>query len=51
MVTTVLELCGAVLLIVALALFLATWNIPAAIAAAGAALIALSALITWRAKR
>ncbi|WP_168404742.1 hypothetical protein [Arthrobacter silvisoli] len=40
--TTILDLLGALLLIVALGLAVAAWSVPAALAATGAALLFLS---------
>ncbi|MEE2568596.1 hypothetical protein V1638_04190 [Pseudarthrobacter sp. J64] len=40
--TTMLDLVGALLLIVAVALAVAAWSVPAALGAAGAALLLLS---------
>jgi uncharacterized membrane protein YqgA involved in biofilm formation len=43
--TTMLDLIGALLLIVALGLAVAAWSVPAALAAAGMSLLLLSWLV------
>lgn len=49
--TDLLDLCGALLLILGLALFVAHWTTPGAVAAAGGLLLALSWLVDRKAKR
>lgn len=46
--TTVLDLVGALLLIVAIALWVAVWSLPAGIAIAGVGLLVLSWLVDRR---
>ncbi len=43
--TSVLDLCGVLLLILAVALFLSTFTLPGAVAAAGGLLLAFSWLL------
>ena len=47
-VTSVLDLVGSLLLVVALAVFLWPLTVPGALAAAGGAVLVLSVLIDWR---
>lgn len=49
MLTTVLDLLGFVLLVLAIALLVAQWSTPAALAAAGAGFLAVSWLVDRRA--
>lgn len=49
--TDVLDLCGALLLVLGLALLVAVWTVPGAFVAAGLLVLALSWLIDRRAKR
>ena len=49
MLTTVLDLLGFVLLVLAIALLVAQWSTPAALAAAGAGFLAVSWYIDRRA--
>lgn len=50
MVTTVLDLLGSLLLILGAALFVAAFSIPAAVALAGALVLALSLIIDRKAR-
>ncbi len=45
--TTCLELVGAILVITAVALWLAAWSVPLALAVAGVLLVVLSGVVTW----
>ncbi|WP_411732178.1 hypothetical protein [Paeniglutamicibacter sp.] len=49
MITTLLDLLGALLVLCAVALFVAQWSIPGALGAAGAGVLVLSWLIDRRA--
>lgn len=49
--TTGLDLIGALLLIVAVSLFVATWTVPGAVGVAGVLLLAGSWLLDWKASR
>lgn len=50
MLTTILDLVGSLLIILGLALYVATWTIPGAIATAGVGVLALSLIITRTSK-
>lgn len=51
MVTTVLELAGSLILIVAAGLYVSQWTLPGSLAVVGVSLIVLSLLMTWLSNR